>query len=47
MPNNTYQMVDFREKAPLAATEDMFKDDPMGSKVGGRARYVWNPGDDI
>ncbi|KAK5796322.1 hypothetical protein VI817_005607 [Penicillium citrinum] len=37
MPNNTYQMVDFREKAPLAATEDMFKDDPMGSKVGGRA----------
>ena len=35
-----YEFVDFREKAPAAATEDMFKDNVNASIYGGQARYV-------
>ena len=36
--NGTYEYVDFRETAPAAAYEDMFKADPNQSLVGGLAR---------
>lgn len=35
-----YEFVDFRETAPAAATEDMFKDNVNASLYGGQARYV-------
>jgi gamma-glutamyltranspeptidase/glutathione hydrolase len=35
-----YEFVDFRETAPAAATEDMFKDNVNASIYGGQARYV-------
>lgn len=34
-----YEFVDFRETAPAAATEDMFKDNVNASIYGGQARY--------
>jgi gamma-glutamyltranspeptidase/glutathione hydrolase len=42
LPNNTYEMVDFREKAPGSSSETMFVNDKNGSQVGGRAMYVVN-----
>ena len=38
-PNGTYEAVDFRETAPAAAFEDMYKDHVEGSVFGGLARY--------
>jgi gamma-glutamyltranspeptidase/glutathione hydrolase len=40
MPNNTFEVVDFREKAPAAAFTDMFKDSKTASQIGGNATYV-------
>lgn len=37
-PNGTYEYVDFRETAPAAAFEDMYKNDSMLSLLGGLAR---------
>lgn len=34
-----YEFVDFRETAPAAATENMFKDNVNASIYGGQARY--------
>lgn len=39
-PNKTYEMVDFREKAPAAAFKHMFDGYKYGSQIGGNARYV-------
>lgn len=33
-PDGNYETVDYRETAPAAATEDMYKDDPNASVVG-------------
>lgn len=40
--SNAYEFVDFRETAPAAATENMFKNNVNESISGGKARYV-NP----
>lgn len=37
-PNGTYESVDFRETAPTAAFENMYKDNVNGSLFGGLAR---------
>lgn len=37
-PNGSYESVDFRESAPAAAFEDMFKHDVNASLFGGLAR---------
>lgn len=37
-PNVTYQMVDFRETAPAAAFQDMYKNNVNASIFGGLAR---------
>lgn len=37
--NGSYEAVDFRETAPRAAFEDMFKSNVIGSIMGGLARY--------
>jgi gamma-glutamyltranspeptidase/glutathione hydrolase len=34
-----YEFIDFRETAPAAATEDMFKNHVNASKFGGKAMY--------
>lgn len=39
--NGTYEFVDFRETAPAAAFEDMYKNNSKGSLTGGLARYVF------
>lgn len=39
-PKGEYQFVDFRETAPAASSEDMFKSNDTGSTIGGLARYV-------
>ncbi|KAG6116181.1 hypothetical protein E4U13_002040 [Claviceps humidiphila] len=39
-PNGSYESVDFRESAPAAAFEDMFKHDVNASLFGGLARYM-------
>ncbi|KOS22279.1 Gamma-glutamyltranspeptidase 1 [Escovopsis weberi] len=39
-PSGEYEAVDFREEAPLAAFEDMFKDNEIASIVGGLAVAV-------
>lgn len=36
--NGTYEVIDFRETAPAAAHENMFKDNIRGSMFGGLAR---------
>ena len=36
--NGSYEFIDFRETAPAAAFEDMYKDDPDLSIYGGLAR---------
>ncbi|OLN85274.1 Gamma-glutamyltransferase-like protein 2 [Colletotrichum chlorophyti] len=38
--NGTYEFVDFRETAPAAASEDMFKDNERASRFGGLASGV-------
>ena len=38
--NGTYEVIDFRETAPSAAFEDMYKDNIEGSVTGGLARSV-------
>ena len=39
----TIEILNAREKAPLAATEDMFQGDPNLSRYGTRGySYVWN-----
>jgi gamma-glutamyltranspeptidase/glutathione hydrolase len=40
LPNNTYDMVDFRERAPGSASETMYVNDKNASQVGGRAMYI-------
>jgi gamma-glutamyltranspeptidase/glutathione hydrolase len=40
--NGTYQTIDFRETAPAAAYEDMYRDNEDASIYGGLARLV-NP----
>lgn len=37
-PNGTYEFIDFRETAPAAAFEDMFKNNTKGAVYGGLAR---------
>ncbi|RMZ78224.1 hypothetical protein DV738_g4023, partial [Chaetothyriales sp. CBS 135597] len=39
-PNGTYEFIDFRETAPAAAFEDMYKNDPKTSLFGGLASGV-------
>ncbi|PGH03995.1 gamma-glutamyltransferase [Helicocarpus griseus UAMH5409] len=39
-PDDKYEFVDFREMAPAAAFEDMFKDNPQASITGGLASGV-------
>ena len=34
-PNGTFEFIDFRETAPLAADRDMYNDDPELAKQGG------------
>ena len=36
--NGTYEVVDFREAAPAAAHEHMFRNNTQGSILGGLAR---------
>ena len=38
LPNGTYDSIDFRESAPAAASENMFKDNTRGAVSGGLAR---------
>ena len=38
--NGSYEFIDFRETAPAAAFEDMYKDDPDLSIYGGLARWA-------
>lgn len=40
-PNGTYESVDFRETAPTAASENMYKSNINGSVIGGLARYIF------
>ena len=37
-PDGSFEAVDFREMAPAAAFEDMFKNNTRASEVGGSAR---------
>ena len=39
-PKGQYEFIDFREKAPAAAYEDMYKNNVNASIYGGLARYV-------
>lgn len=39
-PNGSYETVDFRETAPAASTEDMYKDNEPASRMGGLASGV-------
>ena len=36
--NGTYEVIDFREAAPAAAYEDMYRNNTNGSVIGGLAR---------
>lgn len=38
-PNGTYEFIDFRETAPAAAFQDMYKNNTRASIFGGLARY--------
>ncbi|ESZ90882.1 hypothetical protein SBOR_8723 [Sclerotinia borealis F-4128] len=42
-PDGEYETIDYRETAPAAAYQDMYKDNPRGAIVGGNAVAV--PGD--
>ena len=37
--NGSYEFIDFRETAPAAAFEDMYRNNTEASLVGGLARY--------
>jgi gamma-glutamyltranspeptidase/glutathione hydrolase len=37
-----YEFIDFRESAPAAAFQDMYKNNTNASIYGGLARYVWH-----
>jgi Gamma-glutamyltranspeptidase len=37
--NGTFECIDFRETAPAAAFEDMYRDNILASVFGGLARY--------
>lgn len=39
-PNGTYEFIDFRETAPAAAFEDMYKNNEAASRVGGLASGI-------
>lgn len=39
-PNGTYEFIDFRETAPAAAFQDMYKNNTRASIFGGLARYT-------
>lgn len=39
-PNGTYEFIDFRETAPAAASENMFKNNEQASEIGGLAAGV-------
>lgn len=39
-PNGTYEFIDFRETAPAAAFQDMYKNNTRASIFGGLARFV-------
>ncbi|KLU81070.1 hypothetical protein MAPG_00165, partial [Magnaporthiopsis poae ATCC 64411] len=39
-PNGTHEFIDFRDAAPAAASEDMFKNNPSASERGGLACAV-------
>lgn len=39
-PNGTYEFIDFRETAPAAAFENMYKNNTQASLTGGLARSV-------
>lgn len=38
-PQGAFEFIDFREKAPAAATQDMFNNNTEASLFGGLARY--------
>jgi len=38
--NGSYEFIDFRETAPAAAFQDMYKNNTAASIYGGLARYV-------
>lgn len=40
-PKGKYEFVDFRETAPAASSENMYKNKGTGSTRGGLARYVF------
>lgn len=42
-PNGTFEFIDFRETAPAAAFQEMYRGNPNGSTEGGLARYVKLP----
>lgn len=42
--NGTYEVIDFRETAPAAAFENMYKENPELSTLGGLARYAHSSG---
>ncbi|KAI8096996.1 gamma-glutamyltransferase [Halteromyces radiatus] len=42
-PNGTYELIDFRERAPAKAHQDMFVEDPMLAQVG--ALSIATPGE--
>jgi gamma-glutamyltranspeptidase / glutathione hydrolase len=37
--NGAFEFIDFRETAPAAAFEDMYRDNSLASVFGGLARY--------
>jgi gamma-glutamyltranspeptidase/glutathione hydrolase len=39
-PNGTFEFVDFRETAPAAAFEEMYRNNTAASVYGGLARYI-------
>lgn len=38
-PNGTFEFINYREKAPAAAYQDMFQGNTQGAIYGGLARY--------
>ena len=42
--NGSYEFIDFRETAPAAAFQDMYKNNTNASIFGGLARYVYRDG---
>ena len=39
-PDGSFEFIDFRETAPAAAFQEMYRGNPKGSTEGGLARYV-------